>query len=154
MKVSKLIQQSYIEFNGITTPLDSPAVGNIRLYAKDDGEIYTQDSSGNESPISKHPQSSDSIPASESKIVESIELSKVKSVKYLLYFSTVLGQCSYEVLAINKTTYSDYMVYGIVGDYLNIDVTVTTDATNLNINVINNELDVLNVMLIRSGLIG
>ena len=84
---------------------------------------------------------SDSINPSSSKDIDSIIISASKTCRWLLEVrDNVAGKISSEeIIAQEKSSAVKFTEYGIVGDFINYVVNVTSDGTNIKLNVTNNE---------------
>lgn len=104
--------------------------------------IHARPISGSSANIS---QVSDSVPSTETKIVDGIE---AKAVQWVVTLESGTKYQSYNVQATKQNTNSTHSVYGIVGDQVDHGLEVVVNNDNLELEITNNEPVTLNATIV------
>ena len=95
------------------------------------------------------------IPSSVTQNCDSISISLYRTVKWVVSITNnVDGKyLSFEVLAVHDNTDVIFNEYSIIGDNINYVIDVFIDSGNLTLSLTNNELNNINVSILRFSLI-
>lgn len=100
-------------------------------------------------PISDFVTGSDLLSASENKTIDTIQLSRTKYAKWVIYLDTSSKSRTLEIVAVEKSSTAKHSVYGIVGDSIQYNISVESDGTDMTLELINNESEDLTVKFKR-----
>ena len=109
---------------------------------------------GSSVPIQKWFTLEGEVPAGDSKIIDKLPFHTTRLVKYLnSIYNDVEGKSSAsELLGSKKSSTINDSVYGILGDYLDIDINLLHVGSEIHLEIINNEIYPVNYSVLRTSI--